>query len=169
MSRPTGKGKVCQACSTLKVRCSFAGRSTAVDSEVIKGIVNDALGTLNKMICKQGHAIEEMSTEIFSLSVRGRPTRDEEWSEERETLKNWRLWGQLGSAYQHLPKVTPESLRSWTEAAPAGISSGELQEAGQDGPESSTIRGSSDEEPSSNEEDDGVSSKPLKSIYYPDE
>ena len=203
MSRPTGKGKACQACSTFKVRCSLAGRSTAVDPEVIKGIVNEAMGVLNKTVCKQSHAIKEMSTELFSWNVHGRPIRDEEWSEESETLENWRLWGQPGSVYQHLPKVTHELLRPQTEAASVGISSGELQEiqstdrrirsgeedpeltaaeafgnleddvamqeAGQGGPEPSTVEDSSDEESSSDEEDEGVKGKPPKSVDYPDE
>lgn len=53
--------------------------------------------------------VAELDGEVFKWNL-GMQPMDEEWTEEQETLQNWRMWGAPGSGYEHLPVITQDML-----------------------------------------------------------
>ena len=99
--------------------------------------------------------LRELNGEVFGRTVKGSAER-EEWdegaNEERMVLENWRLWGQPGSGFEHLPVLTRGQLfRADPEEE---YEEGEWDEEEEEGGEEVEVEDEEDEEDEEEEEEE---------------
>ena len=122
MPQATPAGKACGPCTAAKAACSLTGRAiggsqSQADPESFRRILDEAVGSelrrLRGTIKRHTRILRELNGEVFARTVEGSVGR-EEWDEgadeERMVLENWRLWGQEGTGFEHLPVLTREQL-----------------------------------------------------------
>ena len=143
MPQATPAGKACGPCAASKAACSLTGRAVGgsqshADPESFRRVLDETVGSelrrLRGTIKRHTRILRELNGEIFGRTVEGSAGR-EEWDEgadeERMVLENWRLWGQLGSGFEHLPVLTRGQLfRADPEEE---YREGEWSEEGEDG------------------------------------
>lgn len=79
-----------------------------------KHLIQEAIGgelrRLRNNIKRHTRILRDLNGEIFIRNVLPDPEWEEDATEEAMVLENWRLWGQPGTGFEHLPALTRGQL-----------------------------------------------------------